>query len=263
MYSILIDITRCIGCERCVEACIESKGIDERLAMKDRAVTRDGLSAHRLTSVLKVDEGHFAKKSCMHCVEPSCVSACLVGGITKSKEGPVIYDPEKCIGCRYCMLACPFHIPRYEWEKPIPYMQKCDMCFQRLVKGEKPACVDSCPNNVLQFGQREELLRIARDRIANNPNRYIDRIWGEHEFGGTGVMYISDVDLNALGYPQSETESIPELTEPLISKTPLIGLSVMGSILGLNWIIRRRDKLMKENKQGNMMDNEKGDSLNG
>ncbi len=245
MFAILVDITRCVGCERCVDACVKAKGFDSDRAEDDRATTRDGLSAHRLTTVLKVEPGRFAKKNCMHCLEPSCEAACLVGGITKLPEGPVVYDPDKCIGCRYCMLACPFHIPRYEWEKTVPFMQKCDLCYERIQQGELPACVEACPNRVLQFGERKTLLRIARDRIKSNPQRYLQKIYGEKEFGGTCLLYISDVDLHELGWPE-EAVPIPEITEPLISKTPIIGFSVAGSLLGLNWIIRRRDKLMKE-----------------
>jgi formate dehydrogenase iron-sulfur subunit len=181
----------------------------------------------------------------MHCEEPSCVSACLVGGITKSPEGPVVYDPDKCIGCRYCMLACPFHVPRYEWGKTVPFMRKCDMCVERLKRGQQPACVEACPNDVLRFGDRETLLREAHERIAGD-SRYQPHVWGESEFGGTSVLYIADVDLASLGWPAQAKLPIPALTEPLISKTPFIGLSVAFGTLGLNWIIRRRMKLSAE-----------------
>ena len=117
MYGILIDVTKCTACEKCVAACITNKGLDPWQADRDRAVTADGLSAHRLSTVLKVSDGRFARKSCMHCLEPSCVSACLVGGLTKTPEGPVVYDRDKCIGCRYCILACPFQVTRYEWDR--------------------------------------------------------------------------------------------------------------------------------------------------
>ena len=132
MYGILVDVTKCIGCEKCVAACTERNGLNPWQADRDRAVTSDGLSEHRLCTVLKVGDGRFARKSCMHCLEPSCVAACLVGALTKTPEGPVVYDRSKCIGCRYCMLACPFHVPRYEWDETIPYMIKCDMCADRL-----------------------------------------------------------------------------------------------------------------------------------
>jgi formate dehydrogenase iron-sulfur subunit len=246
MYGILVDVTRCIACEKCVIACVERNGLDPYLAEHDRATISDGLSANRLSTVLKVSDSRFARKSCMHCLEPSCVSACLVGGITKAPEGPVIYDPAKCIGCRYCMLACPFHIPRYQWDKVIPFMVKCDMCYNRVTNERLPACVEACPEGALEFGKRDELLKIARTRLRQNPSDYIDHIWGEKEFGGTSVMYISDVDLAAIGWPTPEPEAIPELTEPLIHKTPVIGLSVAFGLVGINWIIKRRMKRANE-----------------
>lgn len=251
MYGILVDVTRCSGCEQCVGACVSANKLDPQQAQIDRIRIADGLSANRLSTLIKLPGGRFVRKSCMHCLEPSCVSACLVGGITKTADGPVVYDPDKCIGCRYCMLACPFHIPRYEWDSTHPYMVKCMMCFERIKDNGLPACVQACPNQVLQFGNRSELLEEAHQRIAQNPTRYKNHVWGEKEYGGTSVMYISDVDLDALDWPHLEALAIPELTEPLISKTPVIALSVAGSILGLNWIIGRRMKLTSARKADN------------
>jgi formate dehydrogenase iron-sulfur subunit len=173
----------------------------------------------------------------------------LVGGISKSPDGPVVYDPDKCIGCRYCMLACPFHIPRYEWDETIPFMRKCDMCADRLAQGQRPACVEACPNSALQFGEREELLKEARRRIAED-NHYLPHVWGESEFGGTSILYVADVNLGSLGWPNQTKTPIPLLTEPLISKTPFIGLGVAFGTLGLNWIIRRRMALAVERSNG-------------
>ncbi len=226
-----------------MDACIKINDSNYDQAQIDSVATRDGLSANRLSTIIKLDNGRFARKSCMHCLEPSCVSACLVGGITKSPEGPVIYDPDKCIGCRYCMLACPFHIPRYEWDQTHPYMKKCGMCFNRLKEGKLPACVEACPNNAMTFGRRDELLVKAHQIIASNPDKYQNHVWGEKEYGGTSVMYISDVDPSKLDWPNMSSLAIPELTEPLISKTPFIGLSVMAGILSINWVIGRRMKL--------------------
>ena len=246
MNAILVDVTRCTGCEQCVDACIARNGSDADKAQLARATTKDGLSADRLLSIQEVASGRFARLTCMHCVDPSCVSACLVGGITKTPEGPVIYDPEKCIGCRYCMLACPFHVPRYEWDEPVPYMRKCDMCADRQAEGRPPACVEACPNDALLFGDREALLAEAHERIDRGGGRYLSRVWGEHAFGGTSVLYVSDVDLGPLGWPGGATEPIPALTEPLISKTPFIGTGVACVLLGVNWVIRRRMRLAAE-----------------
>ncbi|MBN1212295.1 MAG: 4Fe-4S dicluster domain-containing protein [candidate division Zixibacteria bacterium] len=259
MLGILIDTTKCTGCEKCVMACINDHRLDSLKAETDRAVTRDGLSANRWATIMKVDDGRFARKSCMHCIEPSCVSACLVGGITKEPDGPVVYDPDKCIGCRYCMLACPFHVPRYEWDRTVPFMRKCDMCFEKLKLGQPPACVAACPNQVMQVGKREDLLKTAHRLIDGSNSGYLPHVWGESEFGGTSVLYISDVDLAALGWPETTLEPIPSLTEPLISKTPFIGLGVAASILSINWIIRRREKLAGEQSPEKPVENESGE----
>ncbi len=246
MYGILVDVTRCTGCERCVAACVTANNLDPQLAERDRSLARDGLSSHRLLNITKVADGRFARKSCMHCLEPSCVSACLVGGMTKTAEGPVVYDADKCIGCRDCMLACPFHIPRYEWDKTQPLVSKCMMCFERLHEGGIPACVEACPNQALLFGERDDLLRQAHDRIQRQPATYFQHVWGEQEFGGTSVLYISDVNLSALDWPEQPATSIPALTEPLIHATPFIGLTVAASLLGVNWVVKRRMKLAEE-----------------
>jgi formate dehydrogenase iron-sulfur subunit len=141
------------------------------------------------------------------------------------------------------MLACPFHIPRYEWEKTIPFMKKCTMCYDIQQQGKIPACVEACPNKALLFGERTKLIHRARKLIHKENSTYINHIWGEKEFGGTSVLYISDVDLQKLGWPQKASVAIPQLTEPLIKKTPFVGLTVASCLVGLNWIIKRRIEL--------------------
>jgi formate dehydrogenase iron-sulfur subunit len=249
MYGILVDTTRCTGCESCVTACVAANDLDKRQAARDRATVPDGLSAERFTSIVPVGGDGYARKSCMHCLEPSCVSACLVGALHKSAEGPVIYDAEKCIGCRYCMLACPFHVPRYEWQATAPSVRKCEMCAERLQRGEQPACVAACPHDALLFGDRDLLLAKAHAKIASEPHRYCDHVWGEHEFGGTCILYISDRDLAALDWPATHVKPIPELTATLIESTPFVGAGVATALLSINWIIRRRQKLAAENLQ--------------
>jgi len=177
MKAILIDTTKCTGCQTCIKACVTAHA-QAANAPADRD-SKDGLSAYHYSSILKVDGTHFAKKQCMHCLEPACTAACPVGAIRKTEEGPVVYDPNKCIGCRYCMLACPMSIPRYEWDKKLPYMQKCDMCIDRVREGKTTACVEACPHGVLQFGERDGLLTEARQRIAQNKGKYLSHIYGE------------------------------------------------------------------------------------
>ena len=242
-YGILVDTTKCTACESCVYACAQQHDISPQQIIKEKAINRDELSAYRPSTIIKINKDNFARKSCMHCLEPSCVSACLVGGLTKSPQGPVVYDPDKCIGCRYCMIACPFHIPRYEWNKVSPLMVKCDMCIDLINQGKKPACIEACPNEAIIFGDRDNLLKEAHNRIKNNPAIYVDHIWGEKEFGGTSVIYISQVELEKLGWPKTIAKSIPSLTEPLVHSTPFIGLSVAVGLIGVNWMVKRRMKL--------------------
>lgn len=246
MHAILVDVTRCHGCDHCVLACAAEHHHDPLAAVRERITSGNDLSASRLCTVTEVAEGRFARKACMHCLEPSCVSACLVGGLTKSPDGPVLYDPAKCIGCRYCMLACPFEVPRYEWDRLAPLVQKCDLCADRLANDELPACVESCPHGALQFGDRDELLAEAHERISGPTSAYLDHVWGEEELGGTSVLYVSDVDLASLGWPAPGAPPIPTLTEPLIAKTPHIAVGVAATLLGLSWIVRRRNQLAAE-----------------
>lgn len=250
MYSILVDVTKCSGCEKCVAACIDTNNLNRQKADYDRAASKDGLSENRLLSIVEVAEGKFARKSCMHCEEPGCVTACLVGGLTKSDTGAVVYDASKCIGCRYCMLSCPYGIPRYEWSKTIPFMRKCSMCYDKIKDGGKPACVEACPNNAIHFGTREDMLKFAQKKIQNS-NKYIKHIWGESERGGTSVLYISDTDLSKLGWAKPGSLSIPEIAEPVVNATPVIGGSVAASLLGITWIVNRRMKLDRNNNSNN------------
>jgi len=245
MKSLLIDVTRCTGCERCVEACRATHHLEDEIPARKQS--RDGLTSRRFTTILPVHERRFVKKQCVHCLQPGCVDACLVGAITKTSAGPVIYDPSKCIGCRYCMLACPLGIPRYEWDKTLPYMKKCDMCADRLGKGEQPACVEACPNEVSVFGERGELLELARRRIAGNPGKYLQHIYGEKELGGTSVLYISDTPLDAFGWPEKiGRRSMMSYTWPVMAKTPWLAAGVAGLLLGTYTIIQRRMRLQAE-----------------
>ncbi len=243
MKSILVDVTKCKGCMACVNACAEANGGDPAATTPGDS----GLSATQLTTVIHLDKGGHAKKACMHCLEPNCAAACLVGAIRKTPDGPVVYDADKCIGCRYCMLACPFHIPRYEWESTSPRVRKCDMCAERIAGGDEPACVAACTHDALEFGDRDTLLGKARSKVAAHPERYENHVWGETEWGGTSVIYIAPESLEALGWPSSrEAAPLSFLTDPLIHATPAVGLSVLFGTWGLSAIIHRRNKLMGE-----------------
>ncbi len=241
--AILIDITRCTGCEECVLACKEENDLGpDRLRPGQQAV--DGLSATRFSTILRLQDDHFVRQQCRHCLEPACVSACLVGAMQKSPEGPVIYDSELCMGCRYCLLACPYGIPRYEWDEAAPLVRKCTLCYPRILEGKEPACVEACPEDALQFGERDELLAEAHRRIAEKPGKYVDHVFGETEVGGTSVLYLADISLGFLAWAEHLGErDLPHLTWASLKKVPGVALGMGGLMAGIYWVINRRMKL--------------------
>jgi len=243
-FGILTDVTLCIGCESCVTACKNANNTGEDLPWRWKRDITD-LSAERWTTILRKDN-HYIRKQCRHCLEPACVSACLVGALQKTPEGPVIYDGDICMGCRYCMMSCPFDIPRYLWSASIPYVRKCIMCNDLIKSGElqQPACTSSCPVNATIFGDRDELLSIAKKRIEDNPGKYISKVYGESEVGGTSVMYISDIELDFLGWKKNLGQKpLPQNTWMHLKKVPWLFGSVGILMGGVWWIIERRMKL--------------------
>ena len=266
--GILTDVTKCIGCERCVEACVRKNKLPLDLPAHFKA--KDGLSGKRYTSIVKLeakkrtDEGkrqwRMVRRQCMHCVDPACANACLVGAFTKRGDGAVKYDADKCIGCRYCMIACPFMIPRYEFDETLPYVRKCKMDETCRVEGGMPACTSACPTDATIFGPRDELIKEAKRRITNNPERYINHLYGEHEFGGTSVMYLSDVPLSEplrmptkeqfekLAVPSLAHASIPSLLHDWVLVTPFQFITGAAGLAGI-WFLRRRTKVMNERAQ--------------
>jgi formate dehydrogenase iron-sulfur subunit len=181
----------------------------------------------------------------MHCLDPACVSVCPVAALQKTPEGSVVYDETRCMGCRYCMLACPYRVPKYEWESPLPRMQKCIMCFdQRLSDGKQPACTEACPAQATVFGERDALIEEAWGRIRRNPDRYVDHIYGLEEAGGTSVLYLSSLPFERLGFPmQLEKRPYPRLIWNILRTVP--NIVVTGGVLmaGLWWLINRREQV--------------------
>jgi formate dehydrogenase iron-sulfur subunit len=245
--ALLLDITKCIGCHQCEQACREGHGQPLEQPAK--------LSATAFT-VLEDHGDKFVRRLCQHCEEPSCASACLVGALRKTPLGPVVYDAKKCIGCRYCMMACPYQVPKYEWTKLAPLMRKCDMCYDRVSTGQQTRCAEACPTGATFFGSRDELLFEARKRLHEN-SAYVQHVYGERELGGASVFYLTDVPFEKLGFPApAHKEAMPTLTAAAMSDTPTVVL-VGGSLLaGIYWITqRRREVLLAESKlKGNGTD---------
>ena len=232
----LIDFTECIGCGECVKACQKQNKLGDN-------PSKDDLSSHNYTVVLK-QEGINYRKLCMHCQEPTCASVCPVGAFTKTALGPVIYDADKCMGCRYCMMACPFGVPRYQWDSAVPVIAKCIFCNERVAAGGETACSWVCPMGATRMGRRSDLLEIARGRVERHPDKYVNYIYGETDAGGTSILMLSSVPFDKLGFPMDlGAQPLPSLTWSVLSKIPSI--VVTGGVLlgGLTWIINRRIQL--------------------
>ncbi len=260
MKAILTDVTKCIGCAECVNAC---KVINNLPPDKPREWQKnDGLSARNWTSVLHNDE-YFVRKQCRHCLEPACESVCPVGALHTTDMGAVVYDNDKCLGCRYCMMACPYGIPRYDWDKASPYVRKCILCYDNIQKGkiDQPACTSACPTDATIYGERDDLLKEAKRRINLEPNKYLNHIYGEKEVGGTNVLYITSKDCpldflyyyhnrvdkgkDLLGEP-SPNEPLPSTTKTAMESVPYAFFGMGAAMTGIYWIIKRRQKMKGE-----------------
>ena len=246
--AILTDTTLCTGCEECVTACKKENKLGKDVPRRWKKHI-DSLSSTRYCTIVRRPNGKNVRQQCRHCEKPACVSACIVGALKKAPNGAVIYDADRCMGCRYCMMACPYGIPRYDWEKAVPFVRKCTLCYSRLKKGQQPACTEACPEKATIFGSRKKMLSEAHRRIRINPKKYINRVFGEKEVGGTSVLYISDIDLSFLATNPKLTEKpLPELTWAALTKVPPIVIGVGTAMAGLYWFVGRRQRIMAEEK---------------
>ena len=262
--AILVDTTRCIGCGACVAACKVVNGLPLEDPEAGKKLSASSLSESDLAAIaqshgepggklsaktLNVIETHgsvVVRRFCMHCQDPTCASVCPVGAFRKTASGPVIYDADRCMGCRYCMMACPFSVPRYEWSAVLPKVSKCTMCAPRQANGLQPACTAACPVQASIVGEREELIAEARRRIRENPSGYVPHIYGEQEAGGTSVLYLSAVPFESLGLPVDvPRDPLPMYTYRVLSKIP--NLVSLGGVLlgGIWWITNRRNAVAR------------------
>lgn len=262
--GVLIDLTKCVGCGSCTVACklwnetkfdpkVPATGDTTKLTSENWTVVK----RHEVQDADKEPVWRFVKEQCLHCEHPACASACFSKALQKSPEGPVVYYPDLCVGCRYCMVACPFTVPKYQWEKSLPFVAKCQMCSSRLQKGEMPACVSVCPTGVMKYGERDELLKEAKARIAGD-KKYVQHIYGEEEVGGTLWMYISDVPFEQLGFKMGlTTKPLPEYThEGWLKFTPAIAVGWGLVLTGLYKYTKRRQKIAEEEKQAKNKNND-------
>lgn len=245
-FAMLVDTTQCIGCRKCEWACAQSNQLTDKPADayedttvfdSPRRMKADAYTVvNRYTNPSDAAKPIFVKAQCMHCLKPACASACLVGALHRDKSGAVTYDSWKCMGCRYCMVACPFQVPAYEYSNPLtPVVSKCSFCFERVQKeGKLPACAEMCPPMCLTFAPRDEVLALARQRIQDNPDRYVPHIYGEHEVGGTAWLYLTSrpaTELGLLNLPGKPVTELPETLQHSVFKygiPPLLLFGVLG-----------------------------------
>lgn len=240
-FAILSDFTKCVGCRRCEAACNRANKLpapkvpfeNPTVFNEKRRTDAQAYTVINEYSNPKWKKSVYRKIQCNHCAEPACASACLVGALKKTDEGAVIYNEDLCIGCRYCMTACPFYIPAFEYNDPgSPAIQKCTMCYHRVANGGIPACAEACSVGAITFGKKADIIKIARERISREPDKYVDHIYGETEVGGTDWLYVSGVPFEQLDFPTNlGTTPFPELTKEFLSAVPLV-IVVWPALLG-------------------------------
>ena len=253
-YGILYDSTRCVGCQSCEMACALANGLPEPdpedypvpgVLRKTNENRRTVINAYENETLGEI----YVKSQCMHCNQPACASACLTQAMHKTRSGPVIWRDNKCMGCRYCMVSCPFDVPKFEYHSSNPDIVKCNMCYDRLKEGELPACVADCPAEALTFGPRRELIKEARRRIYENPDTYYDGIYGEHEAGGTSFLYLSPVPFEQLGFnTKIQKKSYPELSKGFLYSVPSIFILWPAILLGIHNATRNHVKTAKDHE---------------
>jgi len=251
--GMLYDSTLCVGCKACVSKCKEVNDMPPVTLNGDvhydsaKDLSGDTLNVIKIykdgTAKVKdseVDGFAFEKRSCMHCVDPGCVSVCPTTSMRHDKvTGIVTYNQSSCIGCRNCTMGCPYNVPQFEYDNPFGQIQKCQMCNQEGVelinKGGMTGCAEVCPTGATLFGPRKLLMEEAKRRVALKPGEiynyprgdlskpesyhekavpaYKQHVWGEKEAGGTNVLHISSIPFDKLGMPPLQERSYASIAE--------------------------------------------------
>jgi formate dehydrogenase iron-sulfur subunit len=256
--TFLIDTTKCTGCRGCQVACKQWNMLpaeNTTFFTGEGYQNPPGMSEYTFTRVKFKDyqkqgqnEFAFYKEMCMHCNDPACASVCPVGAFKKTAEGPVVYNADRCIGCRFCMVACPFGVPKYEWSKAFPLVKKCTGCYSRMKNGLEPACATACPT-AITYGGRADMLKEAERRLAARPDKYYRTIYGKEEAGGTSVLYLTHQPLDELGFKPITKRALPSYTWQALRLVPGIFLTVGGSLSLISWFQHRKDRIRAEEEQ--------------
>ncbi|HPF34866.1 MAG TPA: hydrogenase 2 operon protein HybA [Candidatus Krumholzibacteria bacterium] len=249
--GMLYDATRCIGCKACVVACKQANDMpaDTRLdPLHDMPMNLNDRTRNIIKLYEEDEKRSYVKRQCMHCIDPSCVGACMIGALDKREHGIVTWDGNLCIGCRYCHVACPYDIPKFEWDKRVPKVVKCELCNHRIADGGEPACCEVCPREAVIYGRHKDLLAEAHRRIEASPGRYIDHVYGEHEGGGTQVLYLSHVPFEDLGLPALEDKPASQLTRE-VQHGIYKGFVAPVALYGVLGVVMMRNKRMNEKKE--------------
>jgi Fe-S-cluster-containing dehydrogenase component len=274
--GLLYDATLCVGCKACVAACKEANNNPAEFSTADHLWdTPLDTSGHTFNLIKMYRNGTmdvkdqemngyaFMKTSCMHCGDPSCVSACPVSAMTKDPvTGVVGYNADKCIGCRYCVVACPFGIPKYQYDSPTGRIGKCELCRHRTKDGHYSACAEVCPTGATLYGKTSDLLIEAKRRIALKPGqparfprgklggvdqsyeapagKYLQHVYGEKEYGGTQVLKLSAVNFEKVGMPNLPPDAAAAMSET-IQHTLYGNLIMPFAVLGAMTYVAKRN----------------------
>ena len=217
----------------------------------------------------------FMKQHCLHCLEPACVSVCPVAALQKQPgTGIVTYNKDRCFGCRYCQVACPFGIPQYEWHKASPSVVKCQLCNHLYAQGKYSACCEACPTGASIFGRVKDLREEAKRRLTLKAGDsyaypvkrvdgnerteqvvkpYVDHVYGMDEAGGTQYLFLAGVDFDKLGFnPRITNQVYPDFTWDYVSHVP----ALIATLLITGTVTRIATQKMEKKKN----ETDKGDA---
>lgn len=244
--GVLIDTTRCVGCRLCQQTCKQANNLpaDDVPSTYLSATTLSVVEMKNIAPSPTKPVIKPVKRQCMHCQDAACVAVCPVGALYKTENGCVAYDADKCIGCRYCMTACPFGVPKYDWNSAAPKINKCAQgCMRNNPGADRPACVQVCPNNALTYGNRTDLIAMAKDRIAKDPGKYVNHVYGEKEIGGTSMLYLSGTPFEQLGFRTDLPQTpLPRYTMDVMEKVPWVLVTVASLLSGIAWWTHRTEQ---------------------